>query len=89
MRTHYVGVAGDIYGYQYRVMASYTRNWGTYKQPIARNENTAVMLEVTKHVEQAWGLDFGVRLAADFGSQFGNQFGALITVAKRGIIHSY
>ena len=47
------------------------------------------MLEVTKHVEQAWGLDFGVRLAADFGSQFGNQFGALITVAKRGIIHSY
>lgn len=89
VRTHYVGVAGDIYGYQYRVMASYTRNWGTYKQPIARNENTAVMLEVTKHVEQAWGLDFGVRLAADFGSQFGNQFGALITVAKRGIIHSY
>ena len=89
VRTHYVGVAGDIYGYQYRVMASYTRNWGSYKQPISRNENTAVMLEVTKHVEQAWGLDFGVRLAADFGSQFGNQFGALITVAKRGIIHSY
>lgn len=88
-RTHFIGVAGDIYGYQYRVIASYTRNWGNYYHPISMVTNTAVMLEVNKHVEQAWGLDFGVRLAADFGSQFGNQFGALITISKHGIIHSY
>ena len=70
------------------MIASYTRNWGTYRAQ-KTSQNTALMIEVKKHVEKAWGLDFGVRLAADFGSQFGNQFGALITVAKRGIIHSY
>lgn len=88
VRTHYIGVAGDIYGYQYRIMASYTRNWGRYKYPLY-NENTAVMLEVKKHVEQAWGLDFGIRLAADFGTQFGNEFGAMITISKQGLITSW
>ena len=88
VRTHYIGVAGDIYGYQYRVMASYTRNWGRYKYPLY-SQNTAVMLEVKKHVEQAWGLDFGLRLAADFGTQFGNSFGAMITISKQGLIHTW
>ena len=51
--------------------------------------NTACMLEVKKHVEKAWGLDFGVRMAADMGTQYGNRFGAMITISKQGIIHSY
>lgn len=88
VRTHFAGVAGNIYGYEYRLIASYTRNWGTYRAP-KMSQNTALMIEVKKHVEQAWGLDFGVRLAADFGSQFGHQFGALITVSKQGLIHTY
>ena len=88
VRTHFIGLAGDIYGFEYRVIGSYTRNWGTYKAP-SMSRNTALMLEVTKHVEQAWGLDFSLRMAADFGTQFGNQFGAMLTVSKRGLIHSY
>ena len=48
--------------------------------------NTATLLEVTKHVEKAWELDFGISLAGDFGSQFGNQFGAMLTIRKQGII---
>ena len=51
-----------------------------------RTQNTAVLLEVKKHVPQAWGLDFGIRLAADIGTQFGNSFGAQITISKKGII---
>lgn len=88
VRTHFIGVVGDIYGYQYRVIASYTRNWGTYRAP-QMSHDTSIMLEVQKHVEQAWGLDFGVRLGADFGNQYGNSFGAMLTISKRGLIHSY
>ena len=88
VRTHYAGVAGDIFGFEYRLMGAYTRNWGTYKQP-AKSHNTALMLEVKKHVEQAWGLDFGLRLATDIGDQFGNSFGAMITISKQGLIHTY
>ena len=78
---------GDIYGYRYRVLASYARNYGNdVTRRTLQSKNTALLLEVQKHVEQAWGLDFGLRLAADFGTQWGNQFGAQLTVSKRGII---
>ena len=83
--AHHVGVKGDIYGYRYRVMVTYADNYGTYNAP-ERSHNTAVLLEVRKHVEQAWGLDFGVALGGDFGTQWGNRFGAQVTVSKRGII---
>ena len=87
VRAHHFGVRGDIYGFQYLFKASYARNYGNDNTSRALlSTNTALLLEVKKHVEQAWGLDFGLRLGADFGSQWGNQFGAQITVSKRGII---
>jgi len=85
VRVHLAGIAGDIYGFQYRLLASYARNWGRYAKP-KESHNTALMLEVKKHVPQAWGLDFGIRLAADIGDQYGNRFGAMITVCKEGMI---
>ena len=87
VRVHHLGVRGDIYGFMYRIKASYARNYGndnTSREVLSTN--TALLLEVTKHVEKAWNMDFGVRLGADFGTQWGNQFGAQITVSKRGII---
>ena len=87
VRVHHVGVRGDIYGFMYRIKASYARNYGNdNKNRAVLSRNTAVLLEVTKHVEQAWGLDFGLKLAGDFGTQFGNTFGAQITICKKGII---
>lgn len=87
VRVHHLGIRGDIYGFQYRVKASYARNYGndvTSREVLS--DNTAVLLEVTKKVEKAWGLEFGFRLAADLGSQWGNQVGAQIMISKKGII---
>ena len=79
--VHQLGVRVDIYGYRYRVLASYARNYGIdVTRRTLQSKNTALLLEVQKHVEQAWGLDFGLRLAADFGTQWGNQFGAQQTI---------
>lgn len=90
VRVHHIGVRGDIYGFKYRIKASYARNYGN--DPATRDvlsTNTALLIEVHKHVEKAWGLDFGMRLAADIGNQFGNSFGAQITVTKRGIVKTW
>lgn len=83
--AHHVGIKGDIYGFRYRAMVTYADNYGRYAAPI-RSHNTAVLLEVKKHVPQAWGLDFGIALGGDFGNQYGNRFGAQITISKRGMI---
>ena len=88
VRVYFAGVTGDIYGFRYRLKISHSRNWGTYNNP-SYSTNTACMLEVKKLVEKAWGLDFGLRIAADMGTQYGNRIGAMITISKQGIIHSY
>ena len=88
--VHHVGIRGDLYGFRYRVLVSYAQNYGTNVTKRDRlSENTALLLEVKKHVPQAWGLDFGLKLAGDFGTQWGNQFGAQITISKQGIITSW
>ena len=87
VRVHHAGIRGNIYGYRYLAKVSYARNYGNNNsRRQVLSDNTAVLLEVQKHVEQAWGLDFGIRLAGDFGTQWGNQLGAQITISKQGII---
>ena len=86
--AHHIGIRGDIYGFRYRVLCTYADNYGNYITPV-RSRNTAVLMEVKKHVPQAWGLDFGIALAGDFGDQYGNQFGGMITISKQGIIKNW
>lgn len=87
VQAHYIGLKGDIYGYRYRVVCSYAKNYGNdNRSKTLLSTNTGVLLEVERHIEKAWGLDFGLSLAADFGTQFGNQFGAMIRISKQGLI---
>lgn len=87
VRVHHIGLRGDIYGFQYRLLCSHVRNFGNDNTSKALlSTNTSALLEVTKHIEKAWGLDFSLALAGDFGTQFGNQFGAMFTIRKQGII---
>ena len=86
--AHHIGVRGDIYGFKYRVMVNHAENYGRYRAPI-RTHNTAVLLEVRKYIPKAWGMEFGLSLAGDFGDQFGNAFGAQISISKKGIIKEW
>ncbi len=88
VRAHHIGVRGDIYGFRYRAMVNYADNYGRYASPLC-SHNTAFLLEVKKIVPQAWGLEFGVALSGDFGTQYGNAFGAMITIRKQGLITSW
>lgn len=89
VKAHYIGIRGDIYGFCYRAIVSHQQNYGQYftnPRSTLLSTNTAWMLEVEKHVEKAWGLDFGLTLGGDAGSQFGNTFGAMLHIRKNGIL---
>ena len=88
VRAYFVGVGGDIYGYKYRMMASHVQNHGRYIAPLP-SQNTALLLEVTRRFEKAWGLEFTAALAGDIGTQYGNSFGGYLRIAKTGIITKY
>ncbi len=92
IQAWHIGIGGDVYGFQYRILATHVRNYGRYLHDDwynRKSENTALMLDVSKRVEQAWGLEFGGRIAADFGSQWGNQVSAMIRISKKGILTTY
>lgn len=87
MAAH-IGVRGDVFGFRYRLTAQHSRHYGTYNNP-HKSHNTAVALDVKKQVKKAFGMEFGIRLAADFGTKYENRFGAMITVSKSGIITNW
>ena len=73
-------------------MGTHMHNYGCYNSNdwyTMISQNTSLLLSVDKHVKQAWGLQFGLRLAADIGNQWGNQFSAMLTIKKMGILTTY
>lgn len=88
VRAHFVGISGDIYGYKYRILASHVDNYGRYKEP-SQSTNTALAIEVNHRFKKLWGLEIGVSLAGDIGTQYGNQIGGSIRIAKTGILCTY
>nr|MBP7965323.1 hypothetical protein [Paludibacteraceae bacterium] len=88
--AHHLGIKGDVFGFRYRTLVSYAKNYGRYGDGDAlKSTNTAILLEVKKQIPQAWNLDFSLSFGADIGTQFGNSYGVMFSVAKRGLIWEY
>lgn len=93
VKAWHLGLGGDIRGFRYSFMACHVLNYGNYTGnpdwQALQSRNTALLLDVQKTVPKAWGLTFGLRLAADFGTQWGTQAGAMLTICKQGLITTY
>ncbi len=85
LRTHHAGIKGDIYGYKYRALVSYSRLYDTYEY-ITDVYNHAFLFELSRNFPRLWGLDFKISAALDKGSQFGNSLGFMFTVSKTGVL---
>ena len=98
VRMVYAGISGDIYAFRYRLAAAYAHRFGTYATP-EESRSTSLLLDVSRTVPQAWGLEFGIRLSADIDSNPNplppcsehtvstpNTFGAMIYIRKTGLI---
>lgn len=91
MRGFHVGVRGDIDRlklWQYRVMASYRKSWGTPFVPrIEPVTATSLMAECQWHApdgNKLNGLSASLRLAMDHGTLTGNNVGAQLVVKYSG-----
>jgi len=88
VQVHHFGIEGDIYGYSYKALSSFSGNYGTYSTPI-NIKNVSTLLEINKRFPRLQNVEIGCSLGADFGNLYGNSVGFLISVKKRGNIFQY
>ena len=88
IKGHHFGIAGNpTTEIDYRLLFSYTQNWGTYDKPLPDVlENFNTLLEINWKPRKLKGWYGGVGIALDGGDMLGKSFGLSITIGKTGLI---
>ncbi len=90
VRAHHFGIEGNVESYNYRLLSTFSENYGLYNgryKPM--KPNTSLLLEVNKKFTKLWNLEGKLSLAADFGTLFGNSVGSMFSIRKTGDIFKY
>lgn len=87
VKGHHLGFMGQpITDLQYRILLSYTRNWGTYFEPFYDiKDNINGLIEATYKPHQLKNWNFTLSLGFDTGDMLGKSFGGMITIKKTGL----
>lgn len=90
VQAFHFGIDGDISNYQYRLISTYSKNYGTYGNKYPQMaENTSLLLEVNKQFPGLSKLEIACSVGADFGKQYGNALGFQLSFRKRGDLFKY
>lgn len=86
--AHHMGIEGNpIRDLNYRILLSFSKNWGTYQYPTPDVlDNFNAMVELTWKPQKLQGWYGSVATACDSGKLLGNSFGVMITIGKSGYI---
>lgn len=88
IKAHHVGISGNPAGeLAYRVLLSFTRHWGTYREPLdeTRHQNS-MLFELTYTPERLKGWQFEASCGIDDGDYLGSSVGGMLTIRKSGIL---
>jgi hypothetical protein len=90
VQVHHFGMEGDINNYNYRFLASFSKNYGTYGVPESdMKRNTSLLLEINKQFPKLSNIELSCSMGADFGRLYGNSVGILFSIRKRGELFHY
>ena len=90
VQVHHFGIEGDIEGFQYRALTSFSNNYGAYNEPYPNVlKNTSVLIQLNKQFPKIANVEFGCSFAADFGLMYGNSVGLQFSIRKTGILFNY
>ncbi len=87
VRVHHFGVEGELIGFRYKALASFSKNYGNYAKD-ANNfkRNSSYVLDVNKQFPSLSNIELGCSLAMDRGELMGNIYGLSLTVRKTGFL---
>ena len=88
VRSHHLGFEGDPSPeWNYRVLISFARHWGTYAAPLDKQRKQfSSLYEITYHPAWANGWSATAGMGLDRGNYLGNSTGGILTIRKTGRI---
>jgi hypothetical protein len=91
VQVRHFGIEGDITGYNYKFLSSFSKNYGTYYVPLVPYglKNTSLLLEINKQFPMLSNIEIGCSVGVDFGKLYGNSVGCLFSIRKRGNLFHY
>lgn len=84
LKAHHLGIDGDINGFNYRLLATFSRYYPQMTEPF--RDQQFWLLEVKKKIKKWNNLEMGVSLAHDEGKMVGYNTGLMISVCKSGLL---
>jgi len=95
MTARHIGISGNPTSeLSYRILASYTRNWGRYEHLFttdhgaypAVKRDVSTLFELTYNPRKMDGWSFIGSAGMDRGSMMGNNTGVMLTIRKSGVL---
>lgn len=88
INAHHLGISGTPgKEWAYRLLLTYSRNWGTYDNPFDDvKKQFSSLLEVTYSPVKWNGWSFSISGAMDRGNLLGNNSGGMLVIRKTGLI---
>jgi hypothetical protein len=85
LQVHHFGLEGTVCDYQYRLLTSFSKNYGFSANPITvMKPQTSVLLDINKTFPRLANVEVSCAIGADFGQLIGNSVGIQLSVRKRG-----
>lgn len=83
VQLHHVGIEGCISDVNFRVLASFSNNYGTYSEPFSIVKKSAnTLLELSRTFEKLWGINATLAFGVDWGEMYGNNSGIMLRLNK-------
>lgn len=90
VQVHHFGLEGETSGYSYKLLASFSKNYGTYSTPYAvMIQNTSMALEINKRFSKLSNIQVGCSFGGDFGKLYGTSVGCMLSIRKTGNLFNY
>ncbi len=90
VQIHHIGIEGDVTGFRYKFLSSFSKNYGSYNQAYSEMKPaTSLLLEVNKILPKLYNIEISCSLGADFGKMYGNSTGCLVSIRKTGDLFRY
>ncbi len=90
VQVHHIGIEGNISGYNYKFLSSFSKNYGSYSNPFTTMKpNTSLLLDVNRNFPKLWNTNVDCSLGADIGQLYGNSAGILISIKKTGDLFNF